>query len=121
MSFKDKFDNKKKLIIGIVVLIVGLLFVWFTTGFSSSGFVPESDAVYSFWMSIILLIPAILLLIPVRNEQLTKIIKTILYIVLVIFILYCLLCIPATHGPFMVYYIIALLLIVIDLVCNYIR
>ncbi len=121
MSFKDKFDYKKKLIVGIIVFVVGLLFVYFTTGFSSSGFIPASDASYSFFMSICLLIPAILLLIPSKNEQIGKILKYIIYAMLIIFLGYCLLCIPATHGPFMVYYIIAIVFIIINLFCNYIR
>ena len=82
MSFKDKFDYKKKLIVGIIVFVVGLLFVYFTTGFSSSGFIPASDASYSFFMSICLLIPAILLLIPSKNEQIGKILKYIIYAML---------------------------------------
>lgn len=121
MSFKEKFDYKKKLILGVVVLVVGLLFVWFTKGFSNSPFVTESNANYSFWMSLALLIPSIMLLIPSKNEQLTKIIKYLLYILLIIFILYCLLCIPAVEGPFLIYYIIAILFIIINLFCNYIR
>lgn len=121
MSFKDKFDYKKKLIVGIIVFIIGLLFVYFTTGFSQSSFIPASDATYAFYMSIILLIPSILLLIPMKNDQISKVIKYIMYAVLIVFILYCLLCLPAVQGPFFVYYLIALLFILINVFCNYIR
>lgn len=121
MSLKEKLDYKKKLIIGIIVLIIGLLFIWFTIGFGSSSFVTISNANYTLFMSIILLIPSILLLIPLKNEQLAKKIKYALYALLIIFILYCLLCIPATSGPFLVYYLIAILFILINVFCNYIR
>lgn len=114
MSFKDKFDYKKKLVVGIIVFVVWLLFVYFTTEFSSSGFIPASDACYSFFMSICLLIPSILLLILFKNEQAGKILKYIIYVMLIIFLGYCLLCIPATHGPFILYYILAIAFIIIN-------
>lgn len=121
MSFKDKFDYKRKLIVGIIVFIIGLLFVYFTTGFSRSSFIPASNARYASYMSIILLIPSILLLIPMKNDQINRVIKYIIYGVLIIFILYCLLCLQAFQGPFLIYYIIALLFILINMFCNYIR
>ncbi|MCR5027224.1 MAG: hypothetical protein K6A34_07275 [Methanobrevibacter sp.] len=121
MSFKEKLDYKKKLIIGIIVLVIGFLFIWFTSGMARTGLVPMGVVNYSLYMSIFLLIPSILLLIPSRNEQTTKIIKYIIYAVLAIFIIYCLLCMPATSGPFFVYFVIAILFILINMFCNYIR
>lgn len=121
MSFKEKISYKLKMIIGIIVFIIGLLFIWFTTGMARTGLVPIDVVNYSLYMAIFLLIPGILLLIPSQSEQLSKVIKYIIYAILVIFIIYCLLCMPATSGPFFVYFIIAILLILINIFCNYIR
>ncbi|MCR5026661.1 MAG: hypothetical protein K6A34_04380 [Methanobrevibacter sp.] len=121
MSFKEKLDYKMKIIIGIIVLVIGLLFIWFTSGMARSGLVPIDVANYSFFMSIFLLIPSILLLIPSRNEKTTTIIKYFIYAALAIFIIYCLIGIPVTSGPIFGYFIVAMLFILINIFCNYIR
>ena len=121
MSFKDKIDYKKKIIIGIIVFVIGLLFIWFTTGMTRTGIVSIEIITYSFYMSIFLLIPSILLFIPSKSEGISKIIKYIIYAALAIFIVYCLICMSTSSGPFFVYFVIAILFILINVFCNYIR
>jgi hypothetical protein len=121
MSFNENLDYKKKAIFGIIVLIIGILFVYFTTGMSRASAVPHSEATYALIMSIVLLAPSIILLIPRRNEGAADTIKYIIYFALGIYIVHILRLLPSVQGPFFGYCIVALLFMIPNFVCAYIR
>ena len=75
MSLTEDSNYKKKLIFGIIILIIGILFIYFTSGLLNSSLMQKTEATYAFYMSIALLIPSIAFLIPKRNEKSAETIK----------------------------------------------
>ncbi len=121
MSLTEDSNYKKKLIFGIIILIIGILFIYFTSGLLNSSLMQKTEATYAFYMSIALLIPSIVLLIPKRNEKSAETIKYMLYLGLGMYLIHTLRLLPFSQGPLFGYYIIAILFTILNFISTYIR